>query len=1019
MKKQQTFSRWLLIPAIAILIVATLILRVTNAFFFDVETSNTSTATAWTSANWTQTLQSDFNAGILNSVNITESSGDVKLASSSAVLTNSPTTSSGTWTNPTNAYADGGSYGYITSGSPSGNETYGGYGFSFGTSAIYRVRARTDAWTLGTAGLTNTKNPAANTNGTLAWTNPASGYTSNDAYATVAPTYGAATSKNPTANTNGLLAWTNPANGYTSNNVYATAAPTYGATTSKNPTANTDGTTPWTNPANAYTSNNARATAVATIPTYRAIGTVLAGTTSAITPGLPSGMSANDIVILVGSTIAGGTITITANGSIAAWTAIPGTPIDVTNGEKLYVWWGRWSSGTTGPTLTPGSDHIIARTVSYYNCYAGGSPIDVSGTGTDAASDTSYSFVTGLTDTNNNELAITVCSTTRDSTATNTFSGWADASLASITERMDNTTANGGGGGFGMAQGTLITGGAVGTWSGTLSAASTKAYIAFSLMATVPDNTFDQVYGTFGITDPGLSSTITKVELGYEAYATATQQLDFYTSTDGGSNWNPVHTTANLATADPGAYTYIDVTADEAWTWTLLNDTNFGIQMVNHWVNGQPTWNVDALIIRVTYDDRRVRDQIYGTFAVTDPGTTSTITKVEVGYEAYASATGKLDIFTSNNNASSWSSVHTTADLGTSDPGAYTYIDVTSDFGWTWANLADPNLKVKVCTNWTSGTPAWSLDALVVRVTYDDRRDRDQIYSTFGIIGTTETITRVEVGYEAFATSTGKLDISTSNNGGSSWSAVHTTADLAATDNDSPSYIDVTSDFGWTWTGLNDTNLKVKVVTNYVSGAPAWSLDALIVRVTYNGLDNEQIRFRVTWDGGSTWSSYSTNATNSAESSYWYDFTSATSWTGSKLSDANFKVSVEAVTVGDTGDVRLDWIPVEVTYQQYAVSGTLASQVFDTTVNASGWDGLAWDKIVPAGTNLTLEVRASNTAFLSTDVSPSWTAVGDTSPVVSGLSAGRYKQWRATLTANGNRTSTPTLQEVRTYFYGG
>lgn len=103
----------------------------------------------------------------------------------------------------------------------------------------------------------------------------------------------------------------------------------------------------------------------------------------------------------------------------------------------------------------------------------------------------------------------------------------------------------------------------------------------------------------------------------------------------------------------------------------------------------------------------------------------------------------------------------------------------------------------------------------------------------------------------------------------------------------------------------------------------------------------------------------------------------------------------------------------------YPSSGTVASQVLDTTVTGSRWDGLAWDKTLPASTNITFEVRASDTAFLKTDATPSWTSVGGTSPVISGLPSGRYKQWRATLTPDGTRTSTPILQEVRVYYYGG
>ena len=376
-----------------------------------------------------------------------------------------------------------------------------------------------------------------------------------------------------------------------------------GSTLSVNPTATTNGAYPWTNPSDGYTSNNQYATAVATLPTYRATGAMAHGTTSAITVALPAGMSDKDIVILVASTITGGSITITTNGSITAWTAVSGSPIDVASGEKLYVWWGRYSSGSTGVSITPGGDHIVGRTVAYSSCYAGGSPVDVAATGTEAGSDTSFSFVTGLTTTYNNEMIIFACSTGYDPTSDSTaqFGTWTGANLGTKTERMDNDVNEGGGGGFGLCQAPLVAAGAVGTVGATLANASPKSYITFALISTAPGNAFDQIYGTFGITGAG---GITKVELGYEAYSSVAEKLDFYTSSSGGAKgaWNAVHTTANLGTSDPGAYTYIDVSADVAWTWTLLNDANFKVKVVTNWVSGTPTWSVDALVVRVSYN---------------------------------------------------------------------------------------------------------------------------------------------------------------------------------------------------------------------------------------------------------------------------------------------------------------------------------------------------------------------------------------------------------------------------------
>ncbi|MCD4821902.1 MAG: DUF2341 domain-containing protein [Methanococcoides sp.] len=77
-------------------------------------------------------------------------------------------------------------------------------------------------------------------------------------------------------------------------------------------------------------------------------------------------------------------------------------------------------------------------------------------------------------------------------------------------------------------------------------------------------------------------------------------------------------------------------------------------------------------------------------------------------------------------------------------------------------------------------------------------------------------------------------------------------------------------------------------------------------------------------------------------------------------------------------------------------------------------DGLFWDETLASGTDISFEIRASDTLFLKGDEAPSWTSIGSTSPVTSGLPSGKYVQWRATLTsAEGN---TPMLHEVRLYY---
>jgi hypothetical protein len=100
----------------------------------------------------------------------------------------------------------------------------------------------------------------------------------------------------------------------------------------------------------------------------------------------------------------------------------------------------------------------------------------------------------------------------------------------------------------------------------------------------------------------------------------------------------------------------------------------------------------------------------------------------------------------------------------------------------------------------------------------------------------------------------------------------------------------------------------------------------------------------------------------------------------------------------------------------YVSSGTIASQVLDTGVAGASWDVLSWDETRPSNTDITFEVRASDTVFLKDAASPSWTSVGGTSPVTSGLPPGRYMQWRASLTTS-DISKTPVLHEVRAYHY--
>ncbi len=142
-----------------------------------------------------------------------------------------------------------------------------------------------------------------------------------------------------------------------------------------------------------------------------------------------------------------------------------------------------------------------------------------------------------------------------------------------------------------------------------------------------------------------------------------------------------------------------------------------------------------------------------------------------------------------------------------------------------------------------------------------------------------------------------------------------------------------------------------------------------------------------------------------------------------------FNVQVGSNAMPDVDYTYIDWVAIRKFVfpepangdwggeeGQYLSLGTIASQVWDTGVTGAVWDGLFWDETLAANTDITFEVRASDTSFNAEDDSLLWNDAGGTSPVVSGLPAGRYIQWRATLTTT-DTANTPTLHEVRVYYY--
>lgn len=185
------------------------------------------------------------------------------------------------------------------------------------------------------------------------------------------------------------------------------------------------------------------------LPTFVATGTVSAGAASC-TPGIPAGAQLNDIMYLLVTTKRRATW----EASVPAdWTAI-GSPQaigtqDGTASVQFQSYWKRHTGSESDPTCTvTTSDYILARIIAVRGCPTNGVPhegvVQTTGTATTNV-DFNTNFVTGA-----KRFMLAFIAGTRDSTATNTYSGW-NYGASGAQECIDNSTATGDGGSIGAA----------------------------------------------------------------------------------------------------------------------------------------------------------------------------------------------------------------------------------------------------------------------------------------------------------------------------------------------------------------------------------------------------------------------------------------------------------------------------------------------------------------------------------------------------------------------------------------
>lgn len=249
----------------------------------------------------------------------------------------------------------------------------------------------------------------------------------------------------------------------------------------------------------------------------------------AVSIPLPS-TTIGDLHIIIATCDGSSTLAIIPNGG--AWTQIS-AGVAQSGGERIYAWWRIHNTGDGNPTLTPtGAEQHVCSTALWFsvNTFDATTPIEAIETGSEATSDTSFSFATTVSTSGADRLVFGICSSNVDANTGQYDTGWANATLTSVTFGSEWETNQGTGGGLIYGYGTRATSGACGTWSATMLNATPKTYLNFAVrpvsgieytdtgtVAGITTVTSDELYA-HGYIDSDVTASATNV-LSDELYA--------------------------------------------------------------------------------------------------------------------------------------------------------------------------------------------------------------------------------------------------------------------------------------------------------------------------------------------------------------------------------------------------------------------------------------------------------------------------------------------------------------------
>ena len=112
------------------------------------------------------------------------------------------------------------------------------------------------------------------------------------------------------------------------------------------------------------------------------------------------------------------------------------------------------------------------------------------------------------------------------------------------------------------------------------------------------------------------------------------------------------------------------------------------------------------------------------------------------------------------------------------------------------------------------------------------------------------------------------------------------------------------------------SNNQQNVYSGYAFSIPSGAtISRVRVRLDAYCVNNDGIRLEVSANGGSSWlTTTQTQSLTTSQTTYWIDVTTWTSWTPAQINGNQIYSRVTHLRSGTVDQVRLDWIPIEVTY---------------------------------------------------------------------------------------------------------